>query len=132
MMLINLKKFNSNIVKHNINKGQLDVLCILESKEDYDKFIKVLDFLNYNYKSSKLYIFLNSSYIKQIFKESILKKYNFSYYLIKTSENEDVEDFKINFNILSNGSYKINLVNINLEKDILDLINEDCINTANI
>jgi len=123
--------FEFNKTKFNYNNGQLDILCILEYKKDYDKFINVLDFFNKNYKNTKFFVCLVGNTILKYFKESILETFN--YILIKTSNKGDVENCVKSFEIFSNGTSIINdFKNIDLNKEILDIINEDCINITNI
>ena len=118
--------FTSNNFKYFIKEGQLDVFCILESSEDVTKFKDVLNYLNENYKNSKLYIVFNGITGS---KAGISK---FNHILIESSIKEDINKIKNFLNNMSNGSFRINFNKINTNKNILDLINEDCINITNI
>ena len=104
----------------------MDVFCILESSEDVTKFKDVLNYLNENYKNSKLYIVFNGINGS---KAGISK---FNHILIESSIKEDINKIKNFLNNMSNGSFRINFNKINTNKNILDLINEDCINITNI
>ena len=123
-------KFSSNNFKFNINDGQLDIFSILELKKDYDRFLNIIKYFNKNYKKIKFYIFLNGSTILKYFNENDVE--NFDYILLKSSIKNDEENYKKIFNIISDGTYQIDYKKINLTKNVLDIINEDCTNITNI
>lgn len=118
-----------NYDKNEIN-GQLDILCILEFKKDNQSLLNLIEYIDKNYKNTKFFIFLIGSTIKKYFKYEILN--NLNYVLFESLEKENFKEYEKIFNQFSKSSLKLNLKEINLNKNILDVLNENSFSFTNI
>lgn len=116
-----LNKFSNFKEVSSINNGELDVCCFLSNKKDYDLFLKVIDYLNNNYSYIKYFIFLNGKTILKYFKEEKIK--NLNYVLIKSKDGSDFKNtYSSIFELLTNGSYKFYMNEINFDAEMVDLL----------
>lgn len=114
-----LTKFSNFKEESSINEGEIDICCTLSSKKDYDLFLKVIEYMNKNYSYVKYFIFLNGKTILNYFKEENFKTLN--YVLIKSNVIDDFKNTYVSiFNLLTNGSYKFNMEEINFETEMID------------
>ena len=116
-----LTKFSNFKEESSINEGELDICCILSNKKDYDLFLKVIEYMNVNYSYVKYFIFLNGKTILKYFKEENFKTLN--YVLIKSKITDDFKNtYTSIFGLLTNGSYKFYMEEINFETEMIDLL----------
>lgn len=130
--IVSTKTSFSNLENYDKNEinGQLDIFCILEFKKDFQSFLDLIEYINKNYKNTKFFIFLIGPTIKKYFKYEILN--NLNYVLFESSDKDDLKNYEKLFHQFSKSSLKLNFKEINLNKNILEVLNENRFSFTNI